>query len=146
MTMTVLDHRDDAVDDRPITDLETAASVFVTARPRLFGIAFRILGGITQLRNACVVLRQKCVDGITANPARMRFFVEHSIGIITALVPILGYETCTRIAKEALETGGSVYQIIIDRGLMTRAEVDHALNPDAMVAPRVTGENVVVEG
>ncbi|HKG91538.1 MAG TPA: aspartate ammonia-lyase, partial [Gemmatimonadaceae bacterium] len=108
-------------------------------------IAYRILGGITQLRNACVVLRQKCVDGITANPARMRFFVEHSIGIITALVPILGYETCTRIAKEALETGGSVYQIILDRGLMTREEVDRALNPDAMVAPRRTGEQAVVK-
>ena len=110
-------------------------------------IAFRLLGGIVTLRNACVVLRQKCIDGITANPERMRYFVEHSIGIITALVPILGYETCTRIAKEALETGGSVYQIICDRGLMTRAELDRALNPEAMVAPRrTTGEQAAVKG
>src|SRR5215216_7558811 len=106
-------------------------------------IAFRLLGGIVQLRNACIVLRQKSIDGITANPERMRYFVEHSIGIITALVPILGYETCTRIAKEALESGGSVYEIILDRGLMTRADLDRALNPDAMVAPRRTGEQAV---
>jgi aspartate ammonia-lyase len=99
-------------------------------------IAFRLLGGISALRNACVVLRERCVDGITANPDRMRWFVEHSVGIVTALVPILGYETSTEIAKTALETGGSVYDLVCTRGLMTREQLDRALNPAAMVQPR----------
>jgi len=96
-------------------------------------MAFRLLGGIQSLRNACVVLRERCVVGITANPDRMRWFVEHSIGIVTALVPRLGYETSTAIAKEALDSGRGVYDIVCDRGLMTRAELDRMLNPDAMV-------------
>jgi aspartate ammonia-lyase len=66
----------------------------------------------------------------------MRWFVEHSIGIVTALVPVLGYETATEIAKTALDTGASVYEIVGDRGLMTREELDQLLNPAAMTAPR----------
>ena len=95
-------------------------------------IAARLLRGIESLRNACVVLRERCVEGITANPDRMRWFVEHSIGIVTALVPMLGYERCTAIAKEALETGRGVYDLVLESGLTTREELDRAMNPDAM--------------
>jgi aspartate ammonia-lyase len=96
-------------------------------------IAYRLLGGLDMLRNACDVLRERCVVGVTANVERMRHFVEHSIGIVTALVPLLGYEVATEIAKEALETGRGVYEIVTERGLMTRAELDRALDPGAMV-------------
>jgi aspartate ammonia-lyase len=65
----------------------------------------------------------------------MRQFVEHSIGIVTALVPILGYETATEIAKEALESGRGVYDLVCDKGLMTRDDLDRALNPEAMIHP-----------
>jgi aspartate ammonia-lyase len=99
-------------------------------------IAFRLLAGISSLTNACVVLRERCVDGITANPERMRWFVEHSVGIITALVPIIGYETSTEIAREALETGRGVYELVMERELMTREELDRALNPEAMTSPQ----------
>ena len=99
-------------------------------------IAFRLLRGIESLRQACVVLRQRCVEGITANPDRMRWFVEHSIGIVTALVPVLGYETSTEVARAALETGRSVYEIVSDRGLMTREALDELLDPASMTAPR----------
>ena len=99
-------------------------------------IAFRLLAGISSLTNACVVLRERCVDGITANPERMRWFVEHSVGIITALVPIIGYETSTEIAREALETGRGVYELVMERKLMTREELDRALNPEAMTGPQ----------
>jgi aspartate ammonia-lyase len=66
----------------------------------------------------------------------MRSFVEQSIGVITALVPELGYETTTEIAKEALETGRGVYDLVCERGLMTREQLDRLLNPAAMTAPR----------
>jgi len=98
-------------------------------------IAFRLLAGISSLTNACVVLRERCVDGITANPERMRWFVEHSVGIITALVPIIGYERSTEIAREALDTGRGVYELVMERKLMTREELDRALNPEAMTGP-----------
>ena len=99
-------------------------------------IAYRLLSAVGELRNACGVLRTKCVEGITANPDRMRWFVEHSIGIVTALVPVLGYETSTEIAKEALESGRGVYEIVMDRKLLTRAQLDEVLNPEKMTAPR----------
>ncbi|MGH7720819.1 MAG: aspartate ammonia-lyase [Gemmatimonadaceae bacterium] len=99
-------------------------------------IAFRLLRGIEELRNACVVLRERCVGGITANPDRLRWFVENSIGIVTALVPVLGYETSTDVARVALETGRSVYDIVSDRRLMTREALDQLLDPAAMTAPR----------
>ena len=87
------------------------------------------------LSRACDTLRTRCVDGITPNIERMRYFVEHSVGIVTALVPILGYETATEIARDALETGRGVYDLVCDRGLMTRAELDSSLNPEAMTGP-----------
>jgi aspartate ammonia-lyase len=99
-------------------------------------IAYRLLGGISALTNACVVLRERCVNGITANPDRMRQFVEQSIGIVTALVPVLGYETSTEIAREALASGRGVYEIVTERGLLTREQLDQALNPESMTAPR----------
>jgi len=95
-------------------------------------IAYRLLRSIETLRNACVVLRERCVEGITPNPARMRQFVEHSIGIVTALVPTLGYEKASAIAKEALETGRGVYELVLEKGLLSRDALDRLLSPDAM--------------
>jgi aspartate ammonia-lyase len=95
-------------------------------------IAFRLLSAITEMRNACVVLRERCVRGITANPDRMRHFVEQSIGVVTALVPAIGYERATQIAKEALDSGRGVYDIVREKGLLTRQELDRLLNPEAM--------------
>jgi aspartate ammonia-lyase len=106
-------------------------------------IAYRLLRGMIILSRACDVLRTRCVEGITANVGRMRYFVEHSIGIVTALVPILGYEKSTEIAKLALESGRGVYDLVCDMGLMTRAQLDEALNPDMMTAPRETKEWVI---
>src|SRR3954470_9276769 len=99
-------------------------------------IAYRLLQSLESLANACVVLRERCVEGITPNPDRMRHFVEHSIGIVTALVPVIGYETSTAVAKEALDSGRGVYDIVLERKLLTRAELDRVLNPEAMTAPK----------
>ncbi|QJR36274.1 aspartate ammonia-lyase [Gemmatimonas groenlandica] len=103
-------------------------------------IAYRLLRGIDMLRNACMVLRERCVTGITANADRMRYFVEHSIGIVTALVPVLGYEIATDIAKTALASGRGVFDLVLERKLLTREQLDEILNPAAMTAPRDTQE------
>ena len=99
-------------------------------------IAYRLLRGLDMLRNACIVLRERCIDGITANADRMRHFVENSIGIVTALVPIIGYEVATEIAREALESGRGVFEVVLERGVLTRAQLDEILDPAAMLAPR----------
>jgi len=96
-------------------------------------IAYRLLRSIDELRNACGVLRTRCVVGITANPDQLRRFVEQSIGIATALVPKLGYATVTQVAREALETGRGVYDVVLAKQLMSREELDRVLNPRTMV-------------
>ena len=99
-------------------------------------IAAKLLRSITSLRNGCRVLRERCVEGITANPERMRWFVEHSIGVVTALVPVIGYEKATDVAKRALESGRGVYEIVLEDGVMTRDDLDRVLNPETMVGGR----------
>ncbi|HUF66381.1 MAG TPA: aspartate ammonia-lyase [Gemmatimonadaceae bacterium] len=96
-------------------------------------IAFRLLRSMTSMTQACLVLRDRCVIGITANPERMRWFVENSIGIVTALVPVIGYERATEIARDALASGRGVYELVLERGLMTREALDRALDPEAMI-------------
>ncbi len=101
-------------------------------------IAYRLMRSLLSLRNACAMLRERCVVGITANADRMRYFVEHSVGIVTALVPVLGYEVATEIAKEAYETDRGVFEIVQERGLLTREQLDDILNPNSMTVHRST--------
>jgi len=99
-------------------------------------IAYRLLRSIEMLRNACDVLRARCVEGITPNPARMRQFVEQSIGIVTALVPAIGYDKAQAIAKDALESGQGVYDLVLKRGILSREALDRLLNPEAMTGSK----------
>ena len=71
--------------------------------------------------------------GITVNKERCYEMVRNSIGIVTALNPIIGYKSSTKVAKEAHATGRSVYDIVIEQGLMTKEELDEALDPKHML-------------
>jgi aspartate ammonia-lyase len=87
------------------------------------------------LIRALDTLRIECIDGIKANEENCRHYVEHSIGIVTALKPFIGYSNCTEIAKEALKTGGSVYNLVMEKGLLTKEQLDTILDPKNMVKP-----------
>ena len=82
-------------------------------------------------------LRVECVDGITANVEHLKNEVQNSIGIVTALNPYIGYKASTKIAKEALETGGSVYQLVLDHGLLSKERLDEILDPKNMLGPHI---------
>ena len=96
-------------------------------------IAESILESITWLNNAINTLREKCIVGITVNKEHCYSMVKNSIGIVTALNPYIGYKASTKVAKEALETGGSVYDIVLEKGLMTKEKLDEALDPSMML-------------
>jgi aspartate ammonia-lyase len=96
-------------------------------------IAESILESVTWLRNAIDTLRTKCIEGITVNADHCYEMVKNSIGIVTALNPYIGYKGSTKVAKEALESGRSVYDIVLEKGLMTKEKLDEALNPAAML-------------
>ena len=85
--------------------------------------------------NAMDTLRKFCVEGITANEEHCKQQVHNSIGIVTALNPYIGYEHSTTIAKKALETGGSVYDLVLQEGILTKEELDTILDPANMVRP-----------
>ncbi|MEE4215536.1 MAG: aspartate ammonia-lyase, partial [Bacteroidales bacterium] len=72
-----------------------------------------IFESMEMLKNGMMTLRHRCIDGITANRERCLEMVQNSIGIVTALVPALGYEACSSLAKEALETNTGVYELCI---------------------------------
>ena len=93
-----------------------------------------ILESQTWLINVMNTLRTLCVEGITVNAEHCQKMVKNSIGIVTALNPYIGYKASTKVAKEALETGRSVYDLVLEKGLMTREKLDEALDPKAMTA------------
>ncbi len=99
-------------------------------------IAYNLLHGLLILKNACVTLTSRCVAGIRANRDRCRQYVENSIGLVTALNPVIGYEKSASIAKEALATGGSVYELVLQKGWLTREALEDILRPEAMTNPR----------
>ena len=86
------------------------------------------------LHNAIDTLTEECVLGITVNKERCYEMVKNSIGIVTALNPYIGYKNSTKVAKEALETNRSVYDIVLEKGLLTKEELDEALDPKNMLA------------
>ena len=88
------------------------------------------------LENGMDTLATKCIDGITANEEHCKDMVLHSIGIVTALNPYIGYKNSTKIAKEALETGKSVYNLVLEHNLLSKEALDDILNPENMLAPK----------
>jgi aspartate ammonia-lyase len=102
-------------------------------------IAQSIFESIEILKNGISTFNQRCVQGITANSVHCRRMVENSIGLITALNPILGYETSTQLAKEALETDRGIYELVLEKNLISKDELDELLKPENMITPHRNG-------
>jgi aspartate ammonia-lyase len=104
-------------------------------------IAFQLFQSIDIMRNAMIILADRCIKGITANREVCRKYVENSIGIVTALNPYIGYENSTVVAREALQTGRSVYDLVLEKKLLSKEEIDKILSPEEMVRPRRIEKN-----
>ena len=94
-----------------------------------------IIESQTWLGRAMDTLRERCVDGITVNAEHNAETVRNSIGIVTALNPYIGYKNSTKIAKEALETGASVYDLVLRDKILTKEKLDAILDPKHMLDP-----------
>jgi aspartate ammonia-lyase len=95
-----------------------------------------IFESIEMMVNGMRTLKYRCIDGITANEERCKSMVLNSIGIVTALNPVLGYETCSMLAKEALKNDLSVYDLVIEKNLLSKEELDELLAPENMIKPK----------
>lgn len=95
-------------------------------------IADCILSSQTLFMNSARTLREHCVDGITVNEVVCRHHVEHSIGVVTALNPVIGYETATKLAAEALRTGRGIVELVREQGILTDKQIADVLDPAKM--------------
>lgn len=98
-------------------------------------MAFSLFNGINRLGRGLRALQDKCISGITANAERCRQLVEQSIGLVTALLPFIGYEQAAAIAKEALATDRNVLEIALERNLLDKEQAEKILSPENMLQP-----------
>jgi aspartate ammonia-lyase len=91
-------------------------------------MVYALLESIELMQNGFDVLRTLCIDGIVANEKRCKELVENSVGVITALVPVIGYKPCTKLAKEAIETGRGVMDLVREQGLLTEEQIEDAMS------------------
>jgi aspartate ammonia-lyase len=100
-------------------------------------LAVNILRSLRYMTNAIIMLRTKCVEGITANVEVCAHYVETSPGLATFFTPLLGYKESARIAKRALKEGITVREIVISEGLMSEKQVDEVLHVDNLTKPNI---------
>jgi len=95
-------------------------------------IAACIFEAQTMFINAARTLRVHCVDGITANADVCRHYVDYSIGTVTALNPVIGYDRSTELATEAMKTGKGIMELVREKKVLTEAQIKGVLDPAAM--------------
>jgi len=98
-------------------------------------IASNLLQSIEILANVIELFSLQCVHGITANEERCRKYAEESIGLATILNPVIGYESAAVVSKEAIRSGRSLREILIEKGILSTDQVDEILNPVQMTSP-----------
>ena len=103
-------------------------------------IAWNAIHMSTILREAMHALRLRCVDGIDADVPRCRELLDRSTAVATALSPYLGYAQTAEVAKEAVKTGKTIRDIVIERGLMDAERLDRVLSAEHMTRPGIAGE------
>ncbi|MBZ7928086.1 aspartate ammonia-lyase [Campylobacter sp. LH-2024] len=101
------------------------------------GIAYALFNSLVLLENAMLTLANKAIKHLTANPENCKKTMLNSVCLVTALNPYIGYENSASVAKEALQTGKSVADIVLERGLLTKEKLDEYLTPENMLNPRI---------
>jgi aspartate ammonia-lyase len=91
---------------------------------------------IEMLKNGMTTLLHRCIYGVTANEEHCRNTVMNSIGLVTALNPVLGYEACTLLAQEAMLTNRGVYELVLEKNMLSKEALDEILKPENMLGPQ----------
>ena len=107
-------------------------------------IAFNLLFAMELLTNGVERLTTLSIDGITANEARCRQYLDDSLGLVTIFAPYIGYVAAAEVAKESAKTGRSIRAIVLERGDLSAEEVETILDPYPLTSPGVPGSGKVV--
>lgn len=106
-------------------------------------IGYPVLKSCRRLAAASIALAELCINGITANAEFLRSQVENSIGTVTVLNPLIGYEAVTAVAKEALLRGRMIISLALEKGLIAPDELEVLLSPASLATPpRAIDQNV----
>lgn len=103
-------------------------------------IAFNLFRSMTYLTNAVNGFVDNLLTGLEANRKQCQSWLDHSVGIVTALLPHIGYEQSSILAKEAYLTGRPIREIILEKGLLTQTQIDYILSPAEMTQPGIAGK------
>ena len=106
-------------------------------------LIFNLIQSITMMTNVFTVFRKHLLEDLRANEDRMRAYVEGSVGVVTAINPHVGYETAARLAKQAIDTGRPIRDVVLESGALTAAELDVILNPYNMTSPGISGAELL---
>jgi aspartate ammonia-lyase len=98
-------------------------------------IAHSLFESLSHLAAGCRTLAERCVKGIAANRERARRFVDESTALVTALTPLIGYARATELAQEALRTGARIYDLVLEKGLLEREQLDAVMTPENLTRP-----------
>ena len=98
-------------------------------------LAHNLTRGPQLFINFLPIFREKCVDGITANPEKCRHYLEESPSVITALTPKIGYAKAAEVFKEAVSRGVRVRKVLLEKKILTEEELDAAMTPEALLGP-----------
>ena len=110
--------------------------------PIIFYCLFQSIDTLAYAVNTFV---ENCVKGITANEERCRELVEKSVGIVTALSPHIGYMKAAELAKEALKNNVPIRQLVLDRKILNKEELDEILDVWGMTEPGISGRELLMK-
>jgi len=113
--------------DFSVTLAAHSGQLQLNAYEPLAGVA--IMESQALLYNVSNLLRSKCIDGITTNERVLSRYMETTVGIVTALNPVLGYEKATELAGEAYKSGKGILEIIREKKILTEAQIKDLLDP-----------------
>jgi aspartate ammonia-lyase len=106
-------------------------------------IFYKLYESIETLANGVNTLRENCVEGITANRERCKFLVDNSVGIITAIVPHVGYKAAAKIADKAIATGEPVIELVLKESILTKSQLNEILDTIAMTEPGIAAKHLM---
>ena len=106
-------------------------------------LAYNLFNNLCYLKNGVNTFVDKLLVDLEVDREQCEYWLNRSVGIVTALLPHLGYETASSLAKEAYTTGRAIRDIILEKGLLTEDEINHILSPKEMTRPGIAGANLL---
>ena len=101
-------------------------------------MAYNLCSSMNYIANASRTFVDKLLNGLEPNREQCQWYVDHSVGVITALLPHIGYEQSAMLAKEAYNSGRPIRDVVLEKGLLTKEQLDHFMSPEQMTRPGIT--------